>query len=326
MSTHSSDNACDRLAPTPAVALVPARAVEFSTSNPLVAAMKAPIPQPIPSPRLPEPAEKTWNTKNLGLRLGADALSAACAGTMVAPIVTMIDRSIMENASGRDTLLNSIKSSIRTLVTRPQTFIFSKPAALIFCLYGGTYLTANTIDTASSTMANKPATTVTAGAAKFAASSTANIGICIYKDQVFVRMFGPPGVVPRPVPLPSSALFAVRDCITMFSSFNVPSMLGPWLDERMSENLRKAASGMTVAQFAVPAAVQLASTPLHLLGLDLYNRPTSEGTVTWRNRWATVRKTWAVSVVARIARIVPAYGFGGVVNTKIRRNLMEGLV
>jgi hypothetical protein len=103
-------------------------------------------------------------------------------------------------------------------------------------------------------------------------------------------------------------------------------MLGPWLDERMSENLRKAASGMTIAQFAVPAAVQLASTPLHLLGLDLYNRPTSEGTVAWRDRWTTVRKTWAVSVVARIARIVPAYGFGGVVNTKIRRNLMEGLV
>lgn len=36
--------------------------------------------------------ESRWNTKNLGLRLGADFFSAACAGTLVAPIVSIIDR------------------------------------------------------------------------------------------------------------------------------------------------------------------------------------------------------------------------------------------
>lgn len=34
----------------------------------------------------------TWNSKNLGLRLGADLFSAACAGTLVAPLVSIIDR------------------------------------------------------------------------------------------------------------------------------------------------------------------------------------------------------------------------------------------
>lgn len=33
-----------------------------------------------------------WNTKNLGLRLGADAVGASCAGALIAPIITIIDR------------------------------------------------------------------------------------------------------------------------------------------------------------------------------------------------------------------------------------------
>jgi hypothetical protein len=35
---------------------------------------------------------KTWNTKNLGLRLGADAASAASAAALVAPVISIIDR------------------------------------------------------------------------------------------------------------------------------------------------------------------------------------------------------------------------------------------
>ena len=33
-----------------------------------------------------------YNTKNLGLRLGADAAAAASAGLLVAPLITMIDK------------------------------------------------------------------------------------------------------------------------------------------------------------------------------------------------------------------------------------------
>ncbi|KAI1106638.1 hypothetical protein F4804DRAFT_300018 [Jackrogersella minutella] len=264
------------------------------------------------------------NTKNLGLRLGADLTSAASAASMVAPLIAIIDRSIMENASGRNTLSDSLKSSFRTLLLRPHTILFSKPVALIFMLYGGTYLTANTLDTATSTAHNKPAAHVTTGTAKFAASSAANVGLCVYKDQVFVKLFGPGGP-PRPVPLPSYVLFTMRDCLTIFASFNVPPLLGPLLTERMGPELQRRVSGTTVAQFVAPAAVQLFSTPVHLLGLDMYNRPAAGGSVSWRDRWAQVRKNWAISTVARICRIVPAFGLGGTVNMKVRRNLMEKL-
>ncbi|KAK3400023.1 hypothetical protein B0T20DRAFT_468320 [Sordaria brevicollis] len=273
-----------------------------------------------------------WNTKNLGLRLGADLVSAASAAVLVAPVISIIDRSIMENASGAAPLLVSLRRSIRSLFLSPRSTILSKPFGLIFLLYGGTYLTANTLDTTVSTVRNQPPTHVTSGSSKFFASSAANIGLCIYKDQVFVRLFGPPGVTPRPVGLPSYMLFAVRDCMTIFASFNVPPLLGPVLTEKLGKETQKWVSGQTMAQFAAPAVVQLFSTPVHLLGLDMYNRPSAGAKggdgrkgPTWGERWTLVRKNWAVSVAARICRIVPAFGVGGVVNMKVRKGLMERL-
>jgi len=134
-------------------------------------------------------------------------------------------------------------------------------------------------------------------------------------------MFGPTGGPPRPVPLPSYVLFAIRDCLTIFASFNVPPLLGPILSAQVSEEWNKKLSGATAAQFLAPAGIQLFSTPLHLLGLDLYNRNGKE--VTWSDRLKIVKKNWAVSSAARICRIIPAFGVGGVVNAKVRRGLME---
>jgi hypothetical protein len=236
----------------------------------------------------------------------------------------------MENASGRASIGDSLWVSFRTLVLRPQALLASRPFALMFMLYGGTYLTANALDTASSTLHDRPATAVTAGTAKFAASSTTNVSLSVYKDQAFARMFGPPGGVAaaRAVPLVSYALFGARDCLTIFASFNVPPLLGPWLADRLPEGIQSHVTGQTLAQFTAPAAVQLVSTPVHLLGLDLYNRPWDGAArrPSWADRWRQVRGNWAVSAAARMCRVIPAFGVGGVVNSKMRSDLMEKLV
>ncbi|KAF1913168.1 hypothetical protein BDU57DRAFT_346627 [Ampelomyces quisqualis] len=270
----------------------------------------------------PAVTKRNWNTSKLGLRVGADALSAGAAGALVAPIITMIDKGIIENASGRNTLGESIKQSVRQLLLRPQRFITSKPFALIFSLYFGTYFTANTIDTASSTLHSTPASSTTAGTSKFVATSTANLALCLYKDNKFTQLFGSAGSA-RPVPLPTFALFTVRDCITIFASFNLPPILAPSFEAHMSEGVQRYMSSASLAQFITPAAVQLVSTPLHLLGLDMYNRPGMA--VSGKDgRIAKVVRDWAKSSAARMCRIVPAFGVGGVVNTKTRRALMGG--
>ena len=89
----------------------------------------------------------------------------------------------------------------------------------------------------------------------------------------------------------------------------------------MSEEVKKYVGAASAAQFMTPAAVQLFSTPLHLLGLDLYNRPG----VAWTERASRVTRDWAKSAFARMGRIIPAFGVGGVVNTKVRKNLLERL-
>ncbi|KAL7804712.1 hypothetical protein V8C44DRAFT_352738 [Trichoderma aethiopicum] len=297
---------------------------EDSASRPLAATLSAITTTPPTTQSQTQTKTHTnskWNTRNLASRLAADSLSASCAGALIAPIITIIDRSIMENASGRRPLSTSLLTSLHSLLTRPQTILLSRPTALVFALYAGTYLTANSLDTLSSTLSNLPASHTTSGPAKFAASSAANVGLCVYKDQVFVRLFNHPGAAPRPVSLPSYILFATRDCLTIFASFNLPPLLAPRIDARLSESLKRSVSGLTAAQFLAPASVQLFSTPIHLLGLDMYNRP--DAATTWRQRWRAVRSNWLVSTAARVCRIVPAFGVGGVVNTKARRHLME---
>ena len=62
--------------------------------------------------------------------------------------------------------------------------------------------------------------------------------------------------------------------------------------------------------------MQLLSTPLHLHGLDLYNRNT---TLSVNERIAFIKKEYAKTALARMARILPAFGIGGVLNKKIRK-------
>ncbi|KAH4814471.1 hypothetical protein HBH61_068760 [Parastagonospora nodorum] len=303
-----------------------------------IADFKSPIPSTIPTPKLPLPSlpssssgtnaimakkdlsdvtTRDWNTSKLGLRVGVDAMSACAAGTLVAPIITMIDKGIIENASGRNTLGESLKKSAQQLLLKPHRFISSKPFVLIFSLYFGTYFTANTIDTVSSTLHSTPPSSTTAGTPKFLATSTANLALCLYKDNKFTQLFGSTGPS-RAVPLPTFALFTIRDCMTIFASFNLPPLLAPSFEAHMSEGVQKYMSSASAAQFVTPAAVQLVSTPLHLLGLDLYNRPD----VSRGERVGRVLRDWAKSSAARICRIVPAFGVGGVVNTKVRRGMM----
>ncbi|KAL9578421.1 MAG: hypothetical protein Q9212_005728 [Teloschistes hypoglaucus] len=133
-------------------------------------------------------------------------------------------------------------------------------------LYSSTYLTANIVDTISSTAQNQPASTTTSGIAKFGAVSSVNMSLALFKDSQFTKMFGT--VAPRPLPPASYALLALRDSMTIFASFNLPSKFAPTLPESIENHC----SRLSVAQFATPAFIQIFNSPLHLLGLDLYNR------------------------------------------------------
>jgi hypothetical protein len=58
--------------------------------------VKAPMPAPDNPLRIAKEKTKdktkVWNTQNLMLRFGADFASAATAGAMICPLITIIDR------------------------------------------------------------------------------------------------------------------------------------------------------------------------------------------------------------------------------------------
>lgn len=240
------------------------------------------------------------------------------------PLTLPFHSAIIENASGRSTLRTSFRTSLSTLLTRPHKFLISRPFSLISLLYFGTYATANTVDTISSTLdpISYSPSSVTSGPSKFAATTAVNMSLCLYKDSQFARMFGPPAsaTIQRSIPRASYCLFALRDSMTIFASFNLPHLIAPILP--LSHEIEKVASRMSIVQFLAPAGIQLFSTPLHLLGLDLFNRPSGTG-ITWTQRLMRVRRDWLGSSFARMGRILPAYGVGGVVNAKIRKKMIQ---
>lgn len=78
-------------------------------------------------------------------------------------------------------------------------------------------------------------------------------------------------------------------------------------------------SGMAdvTSQLVSPGLVQLFSTPIHILGLDLYNHPASS----CRARLRVVKSSFMPAIVMRVARIGVAFGVGGLGNTSIRNKL-----
>jgi hypothetical protein len=132
-----------------------------------------------------------------------------------------------------------------------------------------------------------------------------NMTLVICKDVAFAKLFRAPSAStapPAPLPIRSLSLFAVRDSHTIAASFVLPPLVSAKLVE--SGWVRSRGAADMLAQLLCPAVVQLASTPYHLIALDLYNRPN----VTMTERWALVRQKYAVTTAARVGRIGPAFG------------------
>ena len=131
----------------------------------------------------------------------------------------------------------------------------------------------------------------------------------VSKDRAYTRMFGKG--TPRPISWSTLSLFGIRDGMTILSSFCLPPIISQYLQDE--GNMEKTTADVT-AQLTAPLAVQLLSSPLHLLGLDLYNRPVA----TLAERKSFIVQEYQKTVMARMSRILPAFGIGGIVNTNLR--------
>lgn len=239
-------------------------------------------------------------------RLGIDVAAAMAASLGVSPFITIVDRSIIENANGARPLARGLKELSLSFVRHPLQFVRKREFLLIFGLYTSTYVAANATDTVCEWAEQDNQMP------KFVSTTAVNMTLCVAKDRAFTRMFGV--IAPAAFPLTSIGLFAVRDSLTVAASFNAPKVMAAKLEK---DAAMESSTARTVAQLVCPAAVQFVSTPLHLLGLDLYNNKGTDALV----RARFVQREYLKSVIARIGRIGPAFGIGGVGNIYCRESL-----
>lgn len=74
----------------------------------------------------------------LAARLASDVASAAAASMMVSPFISIVDRAIIQSASGTMGMQASVAQGVRVLLTKPALFLARPDFVCTFCLYGAT--------------------------------------------------------------------------------------------------------------------------------------------------------------------------------------------
>ena len=238
------------------------------------------------------------NKNNKFKRFIIDTSSAIMASACVSPFVSIIDKAIFQNGSGATTLGNSLKNSIKSIISSPIKFSKSPEFNWVFFLHSMTYSSANIMDTFSK--ANKLDTDIP----KFFVVSCVNIVCCMLKDRAFVRLFGTK--TPGKVPKLTLTCFGIRDSLTVLCSFILPKKLSLYMQLK---GFRKKYSD-TFAQLICPCFIQIFSTPVHLLGVDVYNNSDNN----FSKRLEFIKREYFKTTCARMSRIFPAFGIGGICN------------
>ncbi|KAJ3506821.1 hypothetical protein NM208_g16032 [Fusarium decemcellulare] len=262
-----------------------------------------------------EIAENTSSRGYLWKPLVGDVTAAAISATLVAPAITVIDRSMVEKVSFNRPLGYGMKLHGVTALKNPGRFVFARPFGIVWALYAATYAVSNSSDTLAHEF-HKTAV----GIITFVNTTIVNVPMGVWKDVRFAQMFSASATpskktVPdiRPgVPKAAAATFLLRDAITIFGSFTMAPWMSALIPDSMSSNPHSKA---IISQLTVPIFSQFAATPIHLLGLDLYSRPRG---VPWVERSAQIRRDLVSATIVRSLRIIPAFGFGCIANMEAR--------
>lgn len=228
-----------------------------------------------------------------------------------APALAIVDKAVVCNASGLHALMPSMIQSTKTLLTNPVLFM-RQPAFLIcWGVYSIIFTTANSIQALCERSHRSSLYP------KLFITSAISINLNIAKDRAFARMFGVGE--PRPLAYSSMACFGGRNAMTILAAFSLPGIISHELQQKT--HMKKKRSDF-MAQMIIPVTMQVFNTPLHLLGLDIYNRETA----TVAERTTFIKQQYFKTLLARIGHIFPAYGIGGVLNEHLRNTGRSYLV
>ncbi|GKU05541.1 hypothetical protein FLAG1_07936 [Fusarium langsethiae] len=251
--------------------------------------------------------ETTFTRSHLWKPILGDVAAAAISATLITPVITVIDQSMVEKVSFNRPLSQGMQHNSLDALKHPGPFVFGRPFGYVWILYAATYAVSNSSDTLAREFHKAAVGTIT-----FVNTMIINVPLGVLKDVRFAQMFSAsPTLTPRVapvakpgVPRAATATFLMRDAITIFGSFT----MAPWLSSLIPDSLSSSAhSKAVISQLTVPIFSQFFATPVHLLGLDLYSRPRG---IPWIERSAQIRRDLFSATILRSLRIIPAFGVG----------------
>jgi hypothetical protein len=287
--------------------------------------------------------EITPSSVSLSLKLVGDVAVAFAVTFAVSPFLTVVDKAIVESANGTKNILASARHSVGTMIQHPVQYLKSPTFLLMWAVYSATYSTANSFKTLEEHQSHlarrndKPsAGTIQLGKMGiFLGTTFVNSSASILKDRAYARMFSTAAKT-NLMSTPSKsftnttyAMWIMRDLSVIGSSFLLPDLVSKHLVECYGIDASKAQS---FCQLTLPVAAQFVAGPFHFLGLDFYNRQYDALSARMSfaqkatDRFRALYHGIGPVVAARIARIAPGYGIGGVWNTKLRTAWREHLV
>lgn len=237
----------------------------------------------------------------------AELLAGACSGFSVTPLNVVVDKSVIEYTSGKGGLWTLARDNLFTIFKAPISFLTGFSFRWMYFVYFFTYTTSNLADHVNLTP------DIPHPIQKLLMVFLANTTTSLIKDKKYAVKYGQ---TVRPFPLASYGLFFTRDIIAMASAFTIPPIFGKEITKRFNVS---AANGERIAQLTSPLLIQFIATPIHLLALDLYNRPG----ITAAERYLHIKNIFSNAIVLRMMRFLPAYGFGGIINIELRKYLKE---
>jgi hypothetical protein len=233
---------------------------------------------------------------------------AFTASFLVSPLVSIIDKAIVQEISGVGQLMRTMGTASKEMIMQPRVFLNGLSFRLTFVVYFGTYAVANLSEAALDYLKIKDDKTRKTW--KVGCASVANVGLLAWRDSVFARAFAG-GKPPAKTPMRTISLFAARDTATMFATFYAAPKAANYLmrEHDVDKELAEISTSLSI-----PVVSQFITAPIHIHAIDYFSRPEA----TTAERIATMKKEMGKVCFARGLRILPAFGIGSYSNNKFR--------
>lgn len=238
---------------------------------------------------------------------------ALAASTLVSPLVSIIDKCIVQDISSGGQFMKAIGLATTEMFSKPKAFFTGLSFRLTVAVYFGTYAVAN-LSEMFLDMKKIEGYEQRKGY-KVAASAAANIGLLAWRDSVFAREFSA-NKPKHATPMRTIGLFAARDAATMYATFYAAPKAADFLQEHHGVEQYTAEFSMALA---IPVATQIATAPFHIHAMDYYNNPNASTAA----RFSAIRQEFGTVSFARGFRILPAFGIGSFSNNRFREYMIR---